>query len=221
MKRDEYGIIIQANGTKVNGQLVDDGGDSAFSTGINAFCGSEKDFQLMPLFIKNGKLVRHPYQTINTGTAPHNDPLATSADQVKGFFAGLHGRANEPSHSEVKQACLNYARGWRVNKDILSPANKLYLYKCADTKPPLWLSLLAYPNFTGELLVNTKINPGHEQTQFPVMCCMYGAAWISLLREHHPDLFKNITEYFCTWRQRCEIASNLKAKILKTIGHKG
>lgn len=221
MKRDEYGIIIQPDGVEIEvdgaKKVIDDGGDSSFSTGLNAWAGSEKDFQLMPLFIKDGKLVRHPYQSHSTGTAPHNDPSATSADQVKGFFAGLHGRANEPTHVKVKEACLNYASGWRVNKDVLSPANKFYLYKCADTRPPLWLYLFAHVNFSGELLTNTKINPKHEQTQFPVMCCIYGGFWISMLKKFHPDLFKNIQDYFCSWRQRCEIANNLIRKITATI----
>lgn len=232
MNRDEHGILIQIKGyqlkkgevivqngvTYKEGDSVNDGGDSAFSTGLNAFGGSEQDYQLMPLFIKDGKLVRHPFQTINTGTAPHNDPNATSADSVKGFFAGLHGRANEPSHAEVKKACLNYANGWRVNKDILTPANRVYLYKCADTKPPAWLLAMAYPIFSGEMVTNCFINPDHEQTQFSAMASIYGKSWIEFLYHNHPNLFKNLDDYFCEWRQRCEISVNMKAKILKDVG---
>jgi hypothetical protein len=221
MKRDEYGIIIQPDGAKilVDGVevVIDDGGDSSFSTGLNSWAGSEKDFQLMPLFIVDGKLVRHPYQSHSTGTASHNDPSATSADQVKGFFSGLHGRANEVTHAKVKEACLNYAKGWRVNKDVLTPANKVYLYKCADTKPPLWLSILAYPIFKGELFVNTKINPSHEQTQFPAMCCIMGKKYIVSLVKNHPNLFENMENYFCGWRKRCEIFYNMERKIVATI----
>lgn len=220
MKRDKYGIIIQPNGIKVNGVPTDDGGDSAFSTGLSAFGGSEQDFQLMPLFIIGGKLVRHPYQNFNTGTAPHNDPSSTSRDQVKAFFSGLLGRANEPTHAEVKKACLNYAKGWRVNGDILSPADKEYLYICAGESAPWWLKIMAAPLKSADLLFNCYINPKHEMNQAVVSNVAFGQKWITFLFNNHPDLFGNITEYFCGWRERCYIASGMKGRVLSSVTRK-
>ena len=76
--RDEHGIIVQ--------QPEMDGGDSAFTTGIMAFSDSVADMFLSHKFIVGGQLVRHPYQTTNTGTAPHNDPKSVSRKIKKGEF---------------------------------------------------------------------------------------------------------------------------------------
>ena len=102
MRRDQYGIIIQTAAEDVN---YEDGGDSAFSTGLMAFSGSAQDAKLMPEFIVNGKLVRHPYQSFNTGTHPHNDPRSVSRDQVLAFFAGLQGGQDLGPEREAVMFC--------------------------------------------------------------------------------------------------------------------
>jgi hypothetical protein len=213
MKRDDYGIIIQPDGAEVDGKIFDDGGDSAFSTGLAAFGGSEFDARLMPSFIVSGQLVRHPFQAINTGTAPHNDPKATSRDQVIAFFAGtVHNWT-----PRVARVCLTYAEGWRVNRDVLSPADKLYLYKAAQEKIPAWLAVVGRIWMVGEILVSALVNPKHEVNQISVKAYTFGRWWLWALFKLHPDLFGNLTEYFSGWRERGPIAvamiQKLEAKI--------
>lgn len=229
MKRDDNSIIVQPEGyqlkagetytdggkTYKEGDAVNDGGDSAFSTGLNAWAGSKLDHDLMPLFIKDGKLVRHPTMTFNTGTHPHNDPRATSRDQVLAFFSGL--QSGYPMNEKVREACLNYAKSWTVNKDILSPANRVYLYRCAGAKPPKLLETIAHPVMCLEFTNNTKWNTKHEMNQFTVMCSIYGNDWLLKLYKAHPDLFGNLTEYFSGWRQRGEIALNMIARVKRDL----
>lgn len=102
MRRDKYGIIIQTATEDVN---YEDGGDSAFSTGLMAFSGSPQDAMLMHEFIVKGKLVRHPYQP------KWDDPKETSRDQVLAFFAGLcGGQSLGPERYLVVESCLFYAK---------------------------------------------------------------------------------------------------------------
>lgn len=223
MKRDEYGIIIQVEGYQVKkgetviqngityteGQSVDDGGDSAFSTGLMAFTGSEQDIALMPKFIKNGKVVRHPYQTINTGRAPHNDPAATSRDQVLAFFSGLRLQKRNEQNAVVFDACLEYAKSWRINTDICSPSNKLYLYKLAQKAPPFWLVPLGLLNHNIDFSVSMNFNPDHEMTQSTAINTIMGKDWLDALYRSHPDLFENLREYFSGWRKRAEIGERM------------
>jgi hypothetical protein len=219
MLRDKYGIIVQPDEAynpmdPTTWDKVDEG-DSAFSTGLNSAAGSMEDYKLMPLFIKDGKLVRHPYSDKNTGTAPHNNPAATSRDQVLAFFSGIAGKKNiDPV---LIEACLNYAKGWRVNGDVLSPANKLYLYKCAGVDAPLWLKLIGYPNAAVDLLWNCFIKPNHEMNQAVVANMVYGYRWLKLLQKWHPDLYGNLTEYFSGWRKRPEIAEGLINMIKRMV----
>ena len=60
IKRDNFGFIIQHNADYPDQA---DGGDSARSTGLMAMAGSSFDSKLLPYFIKDGGLVRHPLQT--------------------------------------------------------------------------------------------------------------------------------------------------------------
>lgn len=210
LKRDLYNIIGQ---TKDDGTM--DFGDAAFSTGLMAFCGSEIDLELMPLFIKDHKLVRHPYSTQNTGTAPHNDTRATSRDQVIAFFAG------QSTNAHVVNACLNYAKSWKVNSDVLMPANKFFLYKCANVTPPLWLYPLAYFNQALNLLwdcfVAPKLDATSETNQAVCMNIVFGKWWIRFLVRYHPNIYKSIFQYFGGWRKRSEIAQALVRKIESSV----
>jgi len=219
MKRDIHGIIVQDAKEDPSYQ---DGGDSAFSTGLMAFGGSKRDFDLMPLFIQDGQLVRHPFQDANTGTAPHNDPKATSRDQVLAFFSGIAGKNYFNTDSEdrlklfmVRTAATNYARSWRVNSDVLSFSNKLYLYKCCDvgSLAPLWLELLGRLNLFIDIIFACFINPKHEVNQITAAACVYGKGWAWLLYKLHPDLFGNLNEYFGGWRNRQEIADAMITKV--------
>lgn len=209
MNRDQYGIISQLN---YDGVTLDSG-DSAFSTGLMAGCGSLKDAMLMPLFVQTGQLVRHPYSTDNTGTAPHNNPRATSRDQVLAFFFGAHAANND----QVYAACLQYAQGWRVNADVLMPHHKLYLYKCAKVEVPKWLQVIGEACLTLNILWNTKVKPEEEQNQLVVISIMMGRQWAAKVYVKHPNIFKNLNDYFCGWRKRCEIATALKEKLIEVL----
>ena len=211
MKRDQYGIIGQTD--KDNPDYFDCG-DSAFSTGLMAFCGSIEDIQLMPLFITDDfKLVRHPFQSANTGTHPHNDSRATSRDQVIAFFAGLKWCNDET----VKKACLKYAKGWRVNRDILGPAHKYYLYKLAGVEPSTTLAFFAELHQACSLFWDCYIRPNTEKNQSVVMNCIFGDEWIKLLVKHHPDIYSNVENYFGGWRGRGEIAVALNQALTKQV----
>jgi hypothetical protein len=228
MKRDQYDIIIQPDGLKIevagSEVVVDDGGDSAFSTGLNGFGGSVRDKQLMPLFItQDNRIVRHPYQTYNTGTHPHNHPDGTSRDAVLAFFSGFDHQADKQVHNstdyqKIRLACLNYANSWWINKDFNSPANRLYLYKRAGYRAPLYISILGRGimalNITWTCLATRFYDKEFEVNQEFVQSATYGKLWFGYLKLLHPHLSWSLKFYFCKWRQRCEIALNL----IKTQG---
>lgn len=211
MRRDKHGIIIQ---TDEANPAYEDGGDSAFSTGLMAFCGSIEDIKLMPSFItKDFKLVRHPHQDANTGTHPHNDPRATSRDQVIAFFAGL-------KHSKdvaVTRACIKYAKGWRVNRDILGPAHKYYLYKLADVQPSTTLEFFAELHQGCSILWDCYVKPHSEKNQSVVMNSVFGTRWLTFLANKHPNIFTNIRKYFSGWRAKAEIGEALKFEMVKQL----
>jgi len=211
MRRDKYGIIIQTDKDKPD---YADAGDSAFSTGLMAFCGSLEDIQLMPLFItEDYQLVRHPFQSANTGTHPHNDPRSVSRDQVIAFFAGLKWCVDE----NVKKACLKYAKGWRVNRDILGPAHKYYLYKLAGVEPSTTLEFFAELHQMCSIVWDCYIRPSTEKNQSIVMNSVFGLTWITLLCRYHPNIFINVSDYFGGWRDKKEIGDALNQAVLKRI----
>ena len=220
MRRDNLGIIGQ---TDANDPSYLYFGDAPFSTGLMTFGGSEVDRNLMILFITSDyKIVRHPYQNFNTGTHPHNDPRSVSRDQVIAFFAGCIGQRNEwnVNHAYVLSACINYAKGWRVNRDILGPAHKYYLYKCAGVKPNIVLTAFAYLHQGLSILWDCYVKPNSEKNQSIVMNTIFGKRWITFLYYNHPDLYKNIDVYFNGWRDKAEIGRGLKMRIGQEIfGH--
>lgn len=209
MKRDQYGIIIQTEESNYA-----DGGDSAFSTGLMAFCGSHQDIKLMNLFITgDSRIVRHPFQDANTGTHPHNDPRSVSRDQVIAFFAGLKWSGSV----FVRQACINYAKGWKVNRDILGPAHKYYLYKCAGVKPSKVLTFFAYIHQGCSIVWDCFIKPNSEKNQSVVMNSVFGDNWLAFLCRNHPNIFNNIKDYFNGWRDKKEIGDALIGSICKQV----
>lgn len=200
MLRDSTGIIIQEGD-----DLDKSGGDSAFSTGIMAFSGSLDDLFLMPKFIIDGKLVRHPYQEM------WNKPELTSRDQVMAFFAG------PTKSSQVSSACLSYAQGWFVNNDILAPADKYYLYLCSGANAPFWLKPIAYFNQFLNLLWDCFIKPEDEKNQRILMNVAFGPWWIKTMYKWHPNLEKNVIDYFSGWRKKEAIGNLFFNRILKEI----
>lgn len=215
MRRDNLGIIGQ---TDANDPSYLDFGDAPFSTGLMAFGGSVQDKELMKLFITwDYRIVRHPSSDQNTGTHPHNDSRSVSRDQVIAFFSGIYKRE---CHEYVRQACVKYAKGWRVNRDILGPAHKYYLYKCAGVKPNIVLTAFAYLHQGLSILWDCYIKPNSEKNQSIVMNTIFGKRWIKFLYYNHPDLYKNIDVYFNGWRDKAEIGRGLKLRIGQEIfGH--
>ncbi len=213
MKRDQYGIIIQTN----EDPAYEDGGDSAFSTGLMAFADSREDQLLLPKFIIQNKLVRHPYQQ------GWNESKNTSRDQVIAFFAGL--AALDPQNFDPRAydilvaACISYAKSWRVNYDILLPDVKLYLYLCARVKPPKLLSVVGKGFAVLSIIWDCFIKPHHEMNQSVCKNIVLGEPWIQALHRWHPELENNVAKYFCgfPFRNKSEIGSALTAKIDKVL----
>jgi hypothetical protein len=197
IKRDEYFIICQSNANYPD-QM--DGGDSSRSTGLMAMAGHPLDRASLDEFIIDGKLVRHPYQQ------QWNKPELTSRDQVLTFAAGV-----SDFEGDARDAMLDYAKGWFVNKDILLPHNKLALYKCSSYgNPGLFITVFGYMFMFLHLLHACFIAPKEEQNQtiamlsrFPTMMRWY-LKW-------HGGVEQNVTDYFSgyPWRDQPEIAASI------------
>jgi hypothetical protein len=219
MKRDQHGIIIQ---TADHDPKYEDGGDSAFSTGLMAMTGSQWDASLMGKFITSSyRLVRHPYQNFNTGTHPHNDPNSVSRDQTVAFYRGLPTLKNYPEYGSdyhfVRQACLIQAGRWFVNRDILMPDVRMYLYMVAGARVPILLKLTGWPLAFLNLIWDCFIKPDHEMNQSICKNSVYGKWWIGKLKKWHPDLYGNVHEYFDGWRDKKEIGDRIVSFIERSI----
>lgn len=176
ISRDEYGIIIQ---TDPNDPSYKDGGDSAARMGISAL-ENPADRDWLFLFNSDTGLVRHPFQ-LNW-----NDPKLTSRDQLVQFLVGT-----KKSTAFVTWIFHNKLF---INKDIILPDVRLYMYKCADMNPPLWLKILGNANMWLSLIWNTKLKPNEELNQFTCMCIRLG--WSKRLIDWHPDIEGNIRSYW-------------------------
>lgn len=215
MRRDEHGIIIQTN----EDPSYQDGGDSAFSTGLMAFAGSQIDKRLMVKFILNGKLVRHPFQS----ELGWDDSKKTSRDQIIAFFSGMLsiGSVDMPlsEYLILEQACIDYANGCWANSDFLLPDVRLYLYKCARQEPPIDLKIIGTMFAAISLFWDCFIRPNQEKNQSVCKNIAFGKNWIRFLVKHHPGLERNITEYFSgvPFRNKAEIGFALNNKIAESI----
>jgi hypothetical protein len=199
IKRDLYGIIVQHNKHDAS---YGDGGDSLCRTGIMALCGSGIDKNVLWLFSTMNGMVRHPFQK------EWRSEVETSRDQI---VCGL-------ASGDLPSSALRYAKSGKVNKDWLDPSVRLYLYKIAGKKPPLWIKSLGWPWLYLSLLWNTKIKPDHEMNQFACICIVMGKWWSKKLIEKHPDIYKNIMEYWSGWRDQEEIGWALLRKLYSTAG---
>lgn len=209
MRRDKHGIIIQ---TATEDLAYEDGGDSAFSTGLMAMTGSEEDINLMHKFVDSTlKLVRHPYQP-----PKWTDSKETSRDQTIAFYRGLPElkRTSESStYYLARVACLHQASNWFVNKDILMPDVRMYLYKCAGSKVPPLIALFGWPLAFITLLWDCFVKPDHEMNQSICKNTIFGKWWIKTLLKWHPNLYGNVNEYFNGWRDKHEIGQRINAMI--------
>jgi hypothetical protein len=191
--RDHLGIICQHSH---DNPAFMDGGDSAARTGIMALDGAPDSTLLYAFVDEFNKLVRHPEQ-------PNwNDHRNTSRDQLVQYSVSM---AWSPM---IKK----YADGWFINKDFLSPLVRFYLYKCSGYKAPKWIELLAKIEMFFSLIWNTKIKPNDEMNQFACVCIKLGYA--KELIEMHPNIFKNIREYWGGWRDQIEVGEVLIKSLL-------
>lgn len=83
LERDPGGIIMMPQDKCGEIAPDQDGGDSAHREGVAAFCNSEADKKLLPLF-EDGKgyMVRHPTQV------PWNNTNNSTLDQLRGYMVG-------------------------------------------------------------------------------------------------------------------------------------
>lgn len=203
--RDQYDIIVQ--------HPTMDGGDSASRTGMMALCGTWIDQKNLTSFMTNytyQSLVRHPRQDY------WSMPTQTSRDQLVCWAAGV---SSLPYHKGMLRWCIEkfYAGSSFINKDYLAPDVRLYLYKCAGIDAPLLIRLLGWPLFLLSFIWNTKVKPSDEQNQFICICIVMGKWWTKRLYKWHPDLEKNLRDYWGGWRDQMEIADTIIKKIKESI----
>lgn len=199
IRRDEIGIIVQHNSAYLTYR---DAGDSASRTGLMAMAGSEVDKQLLWQFLtKDKELIRHPIDP------KWSDPLLTSRDQLVNWAGGAATLPKKWDNIVIFAALKKYSESNFINKDVLLPETRLFLYKCAGLQAPFWIKMLGYSLFFIKLVYNTKINPGIEQNQMISMCSVYGKWWMRKLKAWHPDLERNLVEYWGgdEWRNQIEI----------------
>jgi len=197
--RDAYGVIVQHDKTD---KSYLDGGDSCARTGIMSGSGSKEN---VVQFIISSEVVRHPYQV------KFNKPKDTSRDNVVQFFF-----SNE-NDEKFRKSAHKYAESWFINKDFLSPSVRLYFYKKADYGTPAHIFVLGYLDLFLSTLWNGLIETESEKQQFTAICITMGPFWIKFFNKLHPNLEKNITEYYSGWRDQPEIAVALISKMKESI----
>jgi len=211
IKRDEIGIIGQHNASYPE---YFDTGDSSSRAGLMAMAGSDVDKALLWQFLtKDKELVRHP-------TDPKwSDPLLTSRDQLINWAGGAATLPMKYDNLVIFAALKKYAESSFINKDVLLPETRLFLYKCAGLEAPIWIRALGYPLFFLKLVYNTKINPGIEQNQIISMCAVYGKWWMRKIKAWHPDLEHNLVDYWGgeEWRNQIEISTAISNFIQREI----
>ncbi len=196
--RDEYGFIGQvgvfADGTPNTKDL--DFGDCAGRTGILAMCDSERDKELLPAFINrySSLLMRYPGQA----ERGYDDPSQTSRDQLICWVAGNNNACS-----------LSYAQAGYINKDVLGFDVRLYLYKAAQTAPPIYIKTLGMIQLPLSILWSCLITPDHELNQLICMLSQFDSKWTKMMVRLHPDWKKNLTDYWNGWRNMPEISEML------------
>lgn len=208
--RDKNNYIGQHNAHYPN---YLDFGDCSRSTGLMAMAGSEIDQKLMESFVTEElKIVRHPFDT------SWNKPEQTSRDQVITWSAGVNSKnMNMIDRTICRNACFRYARLWFINKDFLLPHYKLALYRASTYKQYSFLiSLIGWPLLILHIFYMCFIKPDAEQNQTIAMLQHFPKWTRKLYIDLHPDIEKNIRDYFegYPWRDQKELSESL-IKFLK------
>ncbi len=194
-------ISRDSNGIPIRYRFEDgsiDYTDNAFLTGMLGLFGSKQEDQIRHLD-ENLMLVRNPH-----GDEWSSSCLNTSRDQLVAW-------ASVKGLGVVGLVMLQYAEHWFINKDILMPHVRLYLYRQAWVKAPLWLKALGYPMMFLDIIFfcltsnMKKVEDQHEINQMLCLCNSYGRWALKLFFKLHKSPDENMKDYFCNWRNQCEI----------------
>lgn len=194
-KRGLDGILGQGD---LNDPSYFDCGDSDFKTSISTLGGNEQDKTLIPVFVINGKLVRHP-------TDPKwSNPDLTSRDQLIAYVTGCWASGNAAIVKTLRETYkLN------INKDILvMPDVQNHMRLCAGL-PGFWLGY-AWLNIS--ILYAANYDKEHELNQLLAMCIVAGPKYVKKLNKEFPTWRENLTEYWSGWRDNKEIGEALIAR---------
>lgn len=183
IKRDKSGYIGQHNADYPD---YLDFGDCSSRTGLMALAGSELDRTLLPSFVKEKLICRHPTDEV------WSDTSLTSRDQVLNWSCGFTLQAPDP----VSKACLlNYATSWRINSDVLLPHHKLTLYRQARTRPPMLISALGTLIMLLTIVHNGLLFRSMEQNQIISMLAAFPASFSRLFMNLHGNISDNLINY--------------------------
>lgn len=180
--------------------------DSAFLTGMLGLFGSEeKPWKYLEL--GHGpygpRLVRHP-------VGDHNDQRVTKSENTS--RDQLVAWASVKTKDEgILRARRYYARKWFINKDFLGLHVTAYLalqgkaYFLFTVLLPFALIWMFFDLLIFHAIVPRfqKVEDQHEINQ---ALCLYSAFGLAkLLLWLHPTPDENMKDYYCTWRNQCEI----------------
>lgn len=206
---DEHGMPVQHKAAEAPNYIYKDGGDSSARSGILSL-EIEQHRRNLPLFIKDGGLVRHPYQTRKINKYAANDPRGISRDSVVQWAVGV-----DETMPECQAVCLKYAEAGWINKDALGTDVRLYLYHVAGVTPSYEILNQGRKWMEVSMWWNTEVETDEEMNQFTCMCVRLGNPYAKELVENHPDIKSNLRKYWSGWRDQPEIAEILIRQLYK------
>lgn len=217
LSRDNLGIIIQLED---HGKL--DGGDSAHRTGVTAFCNSDQDQKLLPLFESDGRMVRHPVQV------PWNNWKNCTRDQLIGYTAGCwragkldinlrllvaHATRTPPFTCQDTE---NDYPGSTKNPPIgdpLGPDDIMHLRICSGDNS-------AFMDVTGQFALQLGIelaSPDVQDDKNNLILRAIVCGRLNLLVQAVPNYAEALRYYWSGWRQQPRIAEELIWVIKKEL----
>lgn len=174
-----------------------DGGDSAARTGAAAFCNSALDIGLLPKFVTNGIMVRHPKHY------PYNNPNNCTRDQLLAFLSGcwrsrslIISQELLKTHAARGYTCQNYEKdepgSQKKGNDSLLPDDIMYLHICGGEK-----STFTEPY--GQLALQAAIQVadrsiGTDRTNLMLECIVCGR--LNLFVQVHQNYKEMLRWYF-------------------------
>lgn len=204
-----------------------DGGDSAAWAGVLSHRNLQdrSNLELFCVWVDDHfELVRHPLQEIKAEGMkfPFNDPRSMSRDNLILWAGGV----NKDSPEICKDTCLYYAEKGFVNKDILDFAARLFLYEKSGKPVPKDIKYFgikfelvkwAKRNLKLSMWWNTEYKPNEEMNQFTTLMIHFGTPWSLEFYHRHPNIEKNLIDYFEGWRNLIEGRQSLFAALISTF----